>query len=43
MTKALDAATAACRIVLEIHHGPAAEDFGKRLRALPLTPEEPQA
>ena len=40
MTQALDAATAACRIVLEIHHKRTAEDFARAaLRgALPAEP-----
>ena len=40
MTKALDAATAACRIILEIHHKRTAEDFAAAaLRAaLPAEP-----
>lgn len=40
MTEALDAATAACRIILEIHHKRTAEDFARAaLRgALPAEP-----
>ena len=42
MTQALDAATAACRIILEIHHKRTAEDFAlAALRA--ALPAEPPA